>query len=102
VKVGDYIHTVGYLRYELNWIDDPNNRTILIGALAGGVGLIILLIVVGVIIIVCLRKKKRRQQQQRPISVRNVYEGKVRIKARLIYTGCPFPFPKKWQSFYAL
>ena len=65
---------VGYLRYELSWIDNPANfKKLVIGVSAGGGGLL-LLIFIAIIILVCYRKKKRRHAR-RELSRRNVYEG---------------------------
>jgi len=75
--VGSYKHVVGYLAYYVNWIDDPENLTLIIAVVAGGGGGIILLIVIGVIILVCVRRKRkrRREQQRRPVSTANIYLG---------------------------
>jgi len=72
VKVGDHVRVVGYLRYEITWLDNPDNRkTLIIGVSAGGGGLILLIIIAVIIIVYCRRKKRRR----RPGGEENVYIG---------------------------
>ena len=73
--MGDQTYTVGYLRVNVNWIDNPTNQIIVIAVVAGGVGGIILLIVLVVIFIGYRRRKARRQQQQLTSANGNIYHG---------------------------
>ena len=73
--MGDQTYTIGYLRVNVNWIDNPRNQTIVIGVVAGGVGGIILLIVLIVIFIGYRRRKDRRRQQQLTSANGNIYHG---------------------------
>jgi len=71
--VGSHKLVVGYLAYYVNWIDDPENLTLIIAIVAGGGGGIILLTVVGVLILVCVRRLKRRRRERQRISFANDY-----------------------------